>query len=70
LFARSTRQLSLTDQGRRFYDQCREILAHIEAATLSFSCGYERIASPIRIGAVRSEGSAPRKKLMFQSKAT
>lgn len=56
LFARSTRQLSLTDQGRRFYDQCREILAHIEAAALSFSSGHERIAGPIRLAAPVSYG--------------
>lgn len=56
LFARSTRQLSLTDRGRRFYDQSQEILAHVEAATLSFSSGHERIAGPIRLATPVSYG--------------
>lgn len=39
LFARSTRQLSLTDQGQGFYNHCQEILGSLEIATRSFASG-------------------------------
>ena len=56
LFARSTRHLALTDQGQRFYSHCQEILGHLETATLSFACGQEQIAGPLRVTAPVSYG--------------
>lgn len=56
LFARSTRQLALTDQGHRFYDHCQEILGHVETATRSFTSGQEQIAGPLRVAAPVSYG--------------
>ncbi|QXI26139.1 LysR family transcriptional regulator [Pseudomonas vanderleydeniana] len=56
LFARSTRQLSLTDQGQRFYQHCQEILGSLETATRSFASGQEQIAGPLRITAPVSYG--------------
>lgn len=56
LFARSTRQLSLTDQGQGFYSHCQEILGSLEIATRSFASGQEQIAGPLRIAAPVSYG--------------
>ncbi|MNQ64768.1 HTH-type transcriptional regulator DmlR [compost metagenome] len=56
LFARSTRHLSLTDQGQRFYSHCQEILANLETATRSFASGQEQIAGPLRVAAPVSYG--------------
>ena len=56
LFARTTRQLSLTDQGRGFYSHCQEILGSLEIATRSFAEGQEQIAGPLRIAAPVSFG--------------
>ena len=51
LFARTTRHLSLTDQGQRFYTQSQAVLATLEAAMLSFATGQEQIAGPLRLAA-------------------
>ncbi|MEN2395092.1 LysR family transcriptional regulator [Pseudomonas halotolerans] len=56
LFARSTRQLALTDQGQRFYAQSKEILASLNTARLSFASGQEQIAGPLRVAAPVSFG--------------
>jgi DNA-binding transcriptional LysR family regulator len=56
LIARSTRQLSLTDEGQRYYNECRQILAAVDAAEHSFQSGKERIAGPLRIGSSVSFG--------------
>ncbi len=56
LFARSTRHLALTDQGQRFYSHCQAILDHLETARLSFACGQEQIAGPLRVTAPVSYG--------------
>jgi len=56
VFARSTRQLALTDQGQRFYHHCQEILGQLESATRSFASGQEQIAGPLRIAAPVSYG--------------
>lgn len=56
LFARSTRQLALTDQGQRFYVESKEILASLNAARLSFASGQEQIAGPLRVAAPVSFG--------------
>ncbi|WP_395608272.1 LysR family transcriptional regulator [Pseudomonas sp. B22129] len=56
LIARSTRHLSLTDEGQRYYTHCREILAAVDAAEHSFQTGKEAIAGPLRIGSSVSFG--------------
>ncbi|MEO6677278.1 MAG: LysR family transcriptional regulator [Pseudomonas sp.] len=56
LFARSTRHLSLTDEGQRYYDHCRQILAAVDNAEHSFQTGQERVAGPLRIASSGSFG--------------
>ncbi len=56
LIARSTRQLSLTDEGRRYYRECRQILAAVDAAEHSFKSGREVIAGPLRVASSVSFG--------------
>ena len=56
LIARSTRQLSLTDEGQRYYAQCRQILAAVDNAEHSFQSGREQIAGSLRIGSSVSFG--------------
>jgi len=56
LFARSTRRLSLTDEGQRYYAECRQILAAVDAAEHSFKSGQEEIAGPLCVGASVSFG--------------
>jgi DNA-binding transcriptional LysR family regulator len=56
LIARSPRQLSLTDEGQRYYRHCREILAAVDAAEHSFQTGKEIIAGPLRVGSSVSFG--------------
>jgi DNA-binding transcriptional LysR family regulator len=56
LISRSTRKLSLTDEGQRYYSECRHILAAVDAAEHSFQSGRETIAGPLRIGSSVSFG--------------
>lgn len=56
LIARSTRKLSLTDEGQRYYNECRNILAAVDAAEHSFQSGRETVAGPLRIGSSVSFG--------------
>lgn len=56
LFARSTRNLSLTDEGQRYYEHCRQILAAVDHAEHSFQTGQERVAGPLRIASSGSFG--------------
>ncbi|HWT70452.1 MAG TPA: LysR family transcriptional regulator [Pseudomonas sp.] len=56
LITRSTRKLSLTDEGQRYYNECRHILAAVDAAEHSFQSGRESIAGPLRIGSSVSFG--------------
>lgn len=56
LITRSTRQLSLTDEGLRYYEHCREILAAVDAAEHSFQTGRETVAGILRVGASVSFG--------------
>jgi DNA-binding transcriptional LysR family regulator len=56
LIARSTRHLSLTDEGTRYYEQCREILAAVDTAEHSFLSGRERVAGLLRVGSSVSFG--------------
>lgn len=56
LFARSTRNLCLTDEGQRYYEHCRQILAALDNAEHSFQTGQERVAGPLRIASSGSFG--------------
>jgi len=56
LIARSTRKLSLTDEGQRYYNECRMILAAVDAAEHSFQSGRERVAGALKIGSSVSFG--------------
>ncbi|MBV6825490.1 LysR family transcriptional regulator [Pseudomonas sp. PD9R] len=56
LITRSTRKLSLTDEGQRYYSECRHILAAVDAAEHSFQSGREIIAGPLRVGSSVSFG--------------
>ncbi|MDY7559577.1 LysR family transcriptional regulator [Pseudomonas sp. 10B1] len=56
LIARSTRQLSLTDEGQRYYEHCSRILAAIDAAEHSFQTGRETVAGLLRVGSSVSFG--------------
>lgn len=65
LIARSTRRLSLTDEGQRYYQHCRQILAAVDEAEHSFQSAKESVAGPLRIGSSVSFGRlhiAPRLK--------
>ncbi|MDH4580577.1 LysR family transcriptional regulator [Pseudomonas sp. BN415] len=56
LIARSTRQLSLTDEGQRYFEQCRQILSAVDNAELSFQTGREQVAGPLRVASSVSFG--------------
>lgn len=56
LFTRSTRQLSLTDEGERYLRFSRDILASVDVAEQSFKSGRERIKGPLRIASSVSFG--------------
>jgi DNA-binding transcriptional LysR family regulator len=56
LIARSTRKLSLTEEGQRYYNECRIILAAVDAAEHSFQSGREKVAGPLKIGSSVSFG--------------
>jgi DNA-binding transcriptional LysR family regulator len=50
LMNRSTRSLSLTDEGAVYYEQCRQILADIEAAEGLGRSGAKQARGTLRIG--------------------
>jgi DNA-binding transcriptional LysR family regulator len=56
LFARSTRQLFLTDEGQRYYEHCRQILSAVDSAEQSFKTGQEQVAGTLRIASSGSFG--------------
>ena len=56
LITRSTRQLSLTDEGQRYYNECRQILAAVDAAEQRFRSGRESVAGNLKIGSSVSFG--------------
>src|ERR1700734_3516855 len=49
LFARTTRSLSLTDEGRRFYEQAGPHLAGIEEAAIEASGSSNRVRRRLRV---------------------
>ncbi len=56
LLNRTTRRLSLTDEGHRFYDQAREILTAIEQAEEELSARSSKPSGVLRISAPLSFG--------------
>jgi DNA-binding transcriptional LysR family regulator len=50
LLARTTRHLSLTDEGRRYYEQCRRVLDALDEAEGTVRRGRSRIAGTLRVG--------------------
>ena len=48
LFARTTRDLTLTAEGQRFYEHCRAIVDAVGNAEASFRSGREEIAGTLR----------------------
>jgi DNA-binding transcriptional LysR family regulator len=58
LFARSTRELALTEEGRRFYERCRVIVDAVDHAEASFKNGREEIAGTLRVATSVSFGRA------------
>jgi DNA-binding transcriptional LysR family regulator len=56
LFNRTTRRISLTDEGRRHLDSCRQILASLQeaeaalTATTSAPSGHINITAPVQFG--------------------
>lgn len=56
MISRSTRQLSLTDEGQRYYSECRQILAAVDAAEHSFHSGRKAVAGNLKIGSSVSFG--------------
>jgi DNA-binding transcriptional LysR family regulator len=49
LLNRTTRKVSLTDEGREFYKDCERILTEVEQAELSLQSGKECLSGPLRI---------------------
>lgn len=50
LMSRSTRSLSLTEEGTAYYEQCRRILAEIEAAEETGRGGGSQARGTLRVG--------------------
>lgn len=50
LLHRSTRRLSLTDEGAAYYDQCRRILQELEEAEAGARLGRTRAKGTLRVG--------------------
>lgn len=51
LLNRTTRQISLTDEGRQFYNSCERILAEVEQAETSLQTGQASFSGALRITA-------------------
>lgn len=59
LIHRTTRRLSLSDEGREYYERCRRVLADVEAAEASLQSrrveprGRLRVTAPVMYGRLR-----------------
>ncbi|MFZ5723799.1 MAG: LysR family transcriptional regulator [Pseudomonadota bacterium] len=51
LLQRTTRRLSLTAEGQRFLERCRELLAGVEQAEAELTAGSEAVSGLLRINA-------------------
>lgn len=56
LLRRTTRRVSLTDEGRRFYDDCVRILAEVVQAETKLQTGQESLSGPLRVTATSDLG--------------
>jgi len=56
LFNRSTRSVTLTDQGRRYYDQAKPLVEELDEADSELTSSTLIIAGPIRIAAAATFG--------------
>ncbi|NII12139.1 LysR family transcriptional regulator [Oleiagrimonas sp. C23AA] len=58
LLARTTRSLSLTEEGRAFYDRCQRILADLNEATESVGAAREHPQGRLRVASTMAIGRA------------
>ncbi|MFZ6648586.1 LysR family transcriptional regulator [Undibacterium sp. TJN25] len=58
LLARTTRRVSVTDAGKRFYDACNDILRATERAILEVSQDKEQLQGVLRVAAPVDYGAA------------
>lgn len=56
LFARSTRQIKLTDDGRLYFEQCREAIQQIEEVELALSGNYSTPSGTLKISVPTTYG--------------
>src|SRR3954452_10378432 len=56
LFNRSTRSVTLTDQGRRYYDRAKPLVEELDEANSELTSSTLNIAGPIRIAAAATFG--------------
>ncbi len=56
LLNRTTRRVSLTDEGREFYAACERILSEVEQAEVKLQTGKETFAGPLRVTATSDLG--------------
>jgi len=57
LLYRTTRQISLTDAGALYLDQCRRILSHVEEAEQSVSGAQSELKGRLKVAAPLSSGT-------------
>ena len=56
LLDRSRRPLQVTEEGRRFYEACRALLAGFEKARAELAASRERVEGTVRVAAIYSVG--------------
>lgn len=56
LLNRTTRQVALTEEGRKFYDACERILAEVEEAEIRLQTGQTAFSGPLRVTATSDLG--------------
>ncbi|MEZ5536858.1 MAG: LysR family transcriptional regulator [Thiolinea sp.] len=56
LLNRTTRQVTLTEEGREFYTSCEQILAAVEEAEARLQTGHNAFSGPLRITATSDLG--------------
>lgn len=56
LFHRSTRQVSLTESGRLYYDRCRPLLEELEEAAVEAAAGAASASGVLRVSAPATFG--------------
>jgi DNA-binding transcriptional LysR family regulator len=51
LFVRTTRRVSITEDGERFREDCERLLGDLDAAEADIDARHDRLAGPIRLSA-------------------